>query len=170
MRLLIFFAASVVRRARSKVIGAAFLPHGDFAFDPSLVGGADGSSALHDAAVRVGARISAARPDILFVATPHGEAADVPFLFLDAEVAHGTAKIGLDLDRDCAEGCYETSLPVDEIGVASRAKIKRLTATSRRSSRTPLECYLSALVEDASRRRSRRTSRATRLLFCGGGS
>jgi len=124
-------AVLLTRRASSKVIGAAFLPHGDFCFDPSLVGGANGTTALRAAAAAVGDRVAAARPDVVFLSTPHGEAADVPFLFLDADVARGTAEIGLDLDRDCAYGCYEAALPVD-VQVARNVTRDAVDALRRR--------------------------------------
>ena len=107
--------------ARGKIVSAAYLPHGDFAFDPSLVKFANGSRELHDAAAVVGARLAALRPDIVVVSTPHGESLDRPFLFLDSSRARAKATIGLDLDRDCARGCYEASLPVDEIRIAENA-------------------------------------------------
>ena len=121
--------------AAATVIGAAFLPHGDFTFDPSLVRFANGSRALHDGAVAVGARFAAARPDVIFVSTPHGESADVPFLFLDATAAHAQATIGTDLARDCAKGCYEATLPVPDLRVAenaTRAAVARLRAAGFR--------------------------------------
>lgn len=121
--------------AWAKILGAAFLPHGDFAFDPSLVRFQNGSSQLHDAAVAVGARLAALEPDIILLSTPHGESADVPFLFLDASAARAKATIGLDLDRDCAKGCYEATLPVDEIAIAANATrdaVSRLRADGHR--------------------------------------
>lgn len=114
--LLVLLAARV---ASAEIIGAAFLPHGDFAFDPSLVNFENGSQALHDAAASVGAQLAAARPDVVLLSTPHGESADVPFLFLDATSADGFATVGLDLDRDCADGCYAATLPTSPLRVAA---------------------------------------------------
>ena len=124
--LLVLLAARV---ASAEIIGAAFLPHGDFAFDPSLVNFENGSQALHDAAASVGAQLAAARPDVVLLSTPHGESADVPFLFLDASLADGYATIGLDLDRDCADGCYDATLPTSPLRVdanLTRATVARL--------------------------------------------
>ena len=42
---------------------------------------------------------------------------------------------GLDLDRDCAKGCYEATLPVDEIAIdanATRDAVSRLRADGHR--------------------------------------
>jgi len=125
--------AAVAPYAAATVIGAAFLPHGDFAFDPSLVRFANGSRALHEGAVAVGARFAAARPDVIFVSTPHGESADVPFLFLDATAARARATIGTDLARDCADGCYEAALPDLRVAEnATRAAVARLRAAGFR--------------------------------------
>jgi hypothetical protein len=46
---------------------------GDFAYDPSLVHGANGSTAVHNAAVEAGRRVAAARPDLIVLTTPHGK-------------------------------------------------------------------------------------------------
>ena len=92
--------ASVLQIGYSRIVGAAVIPHGDFAFDPSLVNGTGGSQALHDGAEAVGARIAALRPDIIFLTTPHGIALERDFAVYENSNASGFASIGQDLHND----------------------------------------------------------------------
>lgn len=64
-----------------KIIGNAILPHGDFAYDPSLVNYEGGSAELHNASIAVGEWImNTLNPDVIFLTTPHGLALDNDFL------------------------------------------------------------------------------------------
>lgn len=121
--------------ASAKIVGSAFLPHGDFAFDPSLVSFENGSQALHDAGVVVGSHIVDLAPDIILISTPHGESEDVNFLFLDATRAHAKATIGLDLDQDCGDGCYTATLPVDHVKIAKNVTLETVEVLRSRGFR-----------------------------------
>ncbi|CAE7221084.1 unnamed protein product [Symbiodinium natans] len=55
-----------------KLLSTVVLPHGDFAYDPSLVNRSGGSVELHAAALKLGRAVSQAAPELLFVTTPHG--------------------------------------------------------------------------------------------------
>ena len=63
----------------AKVIGGAIIPHGDFAFDPSLVNSSSSALLLHEACVNLGEKISDLKPDIILLSTPHGVALDIDF-------------------------------------------------------------------------------------------
>jgi hypothetical protein len=54
------------------VVGAAVVPHGDFALDPTLVQRANGSQQVHDACLKASRLLQAMRPDRLVISTPHG--------------------------------------------------------------------------------------------------
>ena len=60
------------RSSNAKIIGAAVIPHGDFALDPSLVGNKNGSMELHVASLAVGKWIVDLNPDFVMMTTPHG--------------------------------------------------------------------------------------------------
>eukprot|EP01079_Euglenida_sp_SAG-EU17-18_P001284 gene1284-425_t len=72
--------AGVSREVGAEVVGAAVLPHGDFAFDPSLVDFKNHSTDLNRAALDVGSRAMALKPDLVVLITPHGVSADRDFL------------------------------------------------------------------------------------------
>eukprot|EP01130_Rhizamoeba_saxonica_P006460 TRINITY_DN2569_c3_g1_i1.p1 TRINITY_DN2569_c3_g1~~TRINITY_DN2569_c3_g1_i1.p1 ORF type:complete len:105 (+),score=7.22 TRINITY_DN2569_c3_g1_i1:1-315(+) len=56
----------------SKLVGLSVVPHGDFAYDPSLVDYKNGSMQLHKSCEYVGDWITSLQPDIIFLSTPHG--------------------------------------------------------------------------------------------------
>ena len=93
--LLLFLLAT--RPASSRVVGAAVIPHGDFTFDPSLVHFKNGSKELHAAAIGAGKAISALRPELIFLTTPHGMALERDFAVYENSNASGFASIGQDL-------------------------------------------------------------------------
>ena len=61
-----------------KILGAAFLPHGDFAFDPNLAH--NGSLGVHNAAKEAASYIQRLKPDLVFLTTPHGVSLTNEFL------------------------------------------------------------------------------------------
>eukprot|EP01084_Bolivina_argentea_P181671 313732_1 len=81
-----------------KIIGAAVIPHGDFAYDPSLVNYENGSLELHNASVAVGNWImNEMKPDLIFLTTPHAMALDNDFLIYENQQESGYALVGEDL-------------------------------------------------------------------------
>ena len=108
--LLLLLLPFAVPTADGRVIGAAVIPHGDFAYDPSLVDSKNGSLAIHDAAVELGATLSAAKPDIIFLATPHGVAAEDNFLIYENSKAEGYAILGADLNDPNSDKLYRVDL------------------------------------------------------------
>lgn len=85
------------RPVLSRIVGAAVIPHGDFAYDPSLVHNANGSLAVHNAALKAGKYIASLRPDIVFLSTPHGVALGNDFAAYSNSFAGGFAAVGGDL-------------------------------------------------------------------------
>jgi aromatic ring-opening dioxygenase LigB subunit len=83
------------------VIGAAVLPHGDFVYDPTLVG--RGSLRVHNAALKAGAFIDGLQPDIIVLTTPHGMTLDSQLALYGDTQAGGFANIGQDLHNKSAE-------------------------------------------------------------------
>ena len=81
------------------VVGAVVIPHGDFAYDPSLVHGANGSTEVHRAAVVAGKYIASLRPDIIMLSTPHGVALTNDFAFYTNSAGAGFAAVGGDLQN-----------------------------------------------------------------------
>lgn len=74
------------------------IPHGDFAYDPSLVNYENGSAELHNASLSVGDWImNEMKPDVIFLTTPHGMALDTDFLIYENEQESGYALVGEDL-------------------------------------------------------------------------
>uniref|UniRef100_A0A7S2TW11 Extradiol ring-cleavage dioxygenase class III enzyme subunit B domain-containing protein n=1 Tax=Lotharella oceanica TaxID=641309 RepID=A0A7S2TW11_9EUKA len=82
---------------RAELLGAAVIPHGDFAYDPSLVGGKNGSRELHQAAVEVGQWIASLKPDVIVMSTPHGMELTKDFLVYENAQLSGCAVVGDDL-------------------------------------------------------------------------
>ena len=79
-----FYLLLLIHRFECRIIGAAILPHGDFAYDPSLVNYENGSSELHNASMDVGNWImNEMKLDLIFLSTPHGMALDDNFIILE---------------------------------------------------------------------------------------
>jgi len=88
----------MLHRSNAELVGAAVIPHGDFAFDPSLVNFTNDSAALHEASLRAGQFVAnELAPDIIFLSTPHGLALSDDFLIYENPVAAGAAPVGNDL-------------------------------------------------------------------------
>jgi len=83
--------------ANAKIVGGAVIPHGDFAYDPSLVHGKNGSKELHKAALRVGRWIEQLEPDVILLSTPHGMELAEDFLIYQNDMLNGCAELGGDL-------------------------------------------------------------------------
>eukprot|EP01083_Nonionella_stella_P311548 1111259_1 len=86
------------------IIGAAVLPHGDFAYDPSLIDNKNGSLELHKACGAVGDWImNEMKPDLIFITTPHGLALDTDFLIYQNAQESGYVMLGDDLHNSSAK-------------------------------------------------------------------
>lgn len=72
-------ALAIARVVHGGVIGAAVIPHGDYALDPSIIDNVNGSLEIHRAALRVGALITQLQPDLIFLSSPHAVAIDRDF-------------------------------------------------------------------------------------------
>ena len=85
--------------AGGKIVGAVIVPHGDFAFDPSLVQYQNGSLEIHRAAKAAGRYLSALSPDVILLSTPHGVALSDDFAFYTNSYGAGYAMVGGDLQN-----------------------------------------------------------------------
>jgi len=85
-----------------RIIGAAVIPHGDFAYDPSLVNGEGGALELHRTSIEVGRWVESLNPDLILFSTPHGIAENNNFVLYGNTEASGFAPIGQDLQNDCS--------------------------------------------------------------------
>ena len=83
--------------AASVIVGAAVVPHGDFAFAPELVNNTNGSLEVHRACTELGAWIDSLQPTLIVLSTPHGMALDTDFLAYLNTNGSGFAAIGQDL-------------------------------------------------------------------------
>ena len=77
---LLLAVLALAHTARAVVIGAAVIPHGDFALDPSLVNYENGSLELHYNSLKLGHKIVDLKPDIIFLSSPHAIAHQRDFL------------------------------------------------------------------------------------------
>ena len=113
---LTFLSHLVINLANCKVIGGAILPHGDFAYDPSLVNFENGSYELHNASIEVGEWISnIMKPDLIFLSTPHGLELAIDFLIYENQNESGYALLGGDLDNSSfIEYKVELNMTTDE--------------------------------------------------------
>jgi aromatic ring-opening dioxygenase LigB subunit len=95
------FNGSVVVRA--KLLAAVILPHGDFAYDPTLLPASHPGRPIADRLANASRAVSHwlvqknVAPDVLFFSTPHGIALSNDFALYLGSMASGTARIGKDL-------------------------------------------------------------------------
>ena len=97
VRLGLLLWAAMVPLVLGRIVITAVLPHGDFAYDPSLVHNQNGSTMVHTAALRVAHAVHDTTPDIIMLSTPHGLASDREFLLYANTNGSGHADIGQDL-------------------------------------------------------------------------
>ena len=95
--LLLLLLAQFFHTSHGKVVGAAVIPHGDFAYDPSLVHNKNGSLKVHNAAIHAGDYISSLKPDIIVLTTPHGMSLTNNFAIYENSAGEGFAELGSDL-------------------------------------------------------------------------
>lgn len=108
---LAFVTLNSRQNVQARVVGAAVLPHGDFAFDPSLVGNKNHSLELHKGAQAVGAAVAALHPDIIVLTTPHGIESERDFAFYRNTNGSGFAHLGDDLHNASFPG-YDVNLNI----------------------------------------------------------
>mmetsp|Transcript_47506 Transcript_47506/g.144288 ORF Transcript_47506/g.144288 Transcript_47506/m.144288 type:complete len:317 (-) Transcript_47506:52-1002(-) len=101
------------RPASAELVAAAVLPHGDFAYDPSLLRNASArgkAERLREASRAAGAFIREARPEVVFLTSPHGLELTRDFLLYENPVLSGAAELGGDLGPNAST--YNVSLTV----------------------------------------------------------
>jgi len=113
------------RVAVSKIVLSAVLPHGDFVYDPSLVHNANGSVELHGNATLLGGAISSAKPDLIFLTSPHGLEDSQSFLLYANTAAAGYAELGQDL-HNASFPSYRVPLAVHGTPNISKALVAAL--------------------------------------------
>jgi len=99
--------ALVFESAEGEFVGAAVLPHGDFAYAPQLVRNENGSAELHKAALHAGSVIASWDLDMLILSTPHAIADSVRFALYANTNGSGYAAVGQDL--------HNASFPIDKV-------------------------------------------------------
>jgi aromatic ring-opening dioxygenase LigB subunit len=107
VQLLLFFTLVISLYSvdvRAKIVGAAVIPHGDFAYDPSLVDYQNGSLQIHNSSILVGQIISELEPELVFISTPHGLALTNDFAVYQNTNGSGYALIGSDLHNSSFPG------------------------------------------------------------------
>ena len=93
--------------ADGKLVGAAVMPHGDFAYDPTLFqryadydpNATRISYDLFRGSKQVGDYIASLNPDTIVVTTPHGLETDWDLGIYSNQQLKGTATVGRDLDE-----------------------------------------------------------------------
>ena len=95
------------RPAAARLVNSAVLPHGDFAYDPSLLKlwpeYFHSAQQLHHGAERVAQEVVAGSPDVVVLVTPHGLEADWDLAIYDNPSLVGVAEVGSDLDETFAQ-------------------------------------------------------------------
>lgn len=121
---------------RSRFIGAAVIPHGDFAYDPSLLDNGTPERQAADAVARAARRAGqfiagALDPDVIILSTPHGiELSNDYGLYLGSQ-ASGYATIGSDLGNASTKQQYTIQLPQMELAPKlSRSLMDKLSNES----------------------------------------
>ena len=94
---IIFYYLYLLQPITAIIIGGAVIPHGDFAYDPSLIHNANNSLLIHNASVALGETLISLQPDIIFLITPHGIALTNDFAISLSSNGTGYATIGDDL-------------------------------------------------------------------------
>ena len=86
------------------LVGAAVLPHGDFAYDPTLlsvprVGNWTAAEQLHRGSEAAGAVVASLHPDTIILVTPHGLQTSWDLAIYDNSDLRGDAIVGRDLEE-----------------------------------------------------------------------
>eukprot|EP01065_Artemidia_motanka_P019399 TRINITY_DN23030_c0_g1_i1.p1 TRINITY_DN23030_c0_g1~~TRINITY_DN23030_c0_g1_i1.p1 ORF type:complete len:307 (+),score=53.92 TRINITY_DN23030_c0_g1_i1:67-987(+) len=108
--------AALCRPCSAKVSALAVIPHGDFVYDPSLVGNDTGAVNLHKSAIAVGQWLDSAA-DAVFLSTPHGLELSSNFLVYLNAAEEGSATLGEDLHNSSFPG-YQVRMNVSTDSMA----------------------------------------------------
>jgi aromatic ring-opening dioxygenase LigB subunit len=113
---LVLLSNTIIPKTDAVLAGAAVLPHGDFAFDPTLLPPFTPerqiAKTVAAASRQAGAWLSHhVRPDIIFLSTPHGIKLDNDFSIFMGSRGSGTVSIGNDLYNKTKS--YNVSMEVD---------------------------------------------------------
>jgi aromatic ring-opening dioxygenase LigB subunit len=102
----------------------SILPHGDFAYDPSLVNFTGNSVEIRAATVFVGESLQALECAHVTMSSPHGQALDVPFAVYGNSAAAGFAPVGSDLNDPLHENynVYSGEVPGDVLTAVAIAE------------------------------------------------
>ena len=107
---------SIGRKVLSVIESIVILPHGDFAFDPTLVPAESQAAGvawkLFHAAHHVGRLVGNTDPDLIFLSTPHGISLANDFGVYMGDAAAGSAWIGKDLMDRTEVTPYRTELNI----------------------------------------------------------
>lgn len=108
---------AAARLAAGELVAAAVLPHGDFAYDPSLL--VDkverlAAQKLHYASQTAGRFVRTADPATVFLTTPHGLELSHDFLLYENPTLTGFAQVGEDLGPDAKTYNVSMTLQTDE--------------------------------------------------------
>ena len=122
---------ALTRCSLAVVLGGVVIPHGDFAYDPTLVTNA---TQIHAAAVHAGVIVTALQPDIVLLSTPHGMALDRDFLLYGNSEAAGFAMIGDDLHNESFPSyridLHATLEPNVSSSIESMARVSKLNVST----------------------------------------
>ena len=105
--IIILVINSVIQHSQGKIIGCSVIPHGDFAYDPSLVDNKNGSLKVHIGAVEAGKYIDSLEPDIIILTTPHNIAMTNNFAVFKNSIGTGFAELGDDLHNESFHHKYK---------------------------------------------------------------
>ncbi len=89
----------------AKLVAGAVLPHGDFAYDPTLLldpGARRLADRLQAGSATVGRLLAAAQPDVVVLSTPHGLQDDWDLVVYQNDHLNGVATVGRDLEASCS--------------------------------------------------------------------
>jgi aromatic ring-opening dioxygenase LigB subunit len=117
--------------ATAVLVGSILLPHGDFAYDPTLFEPHTEERRIATQ-IAIGSRragrwlIDEAKPDIIFLSTPHGIKLDNDFGLYMASTGGGSAVIGDDLYDDQKKG-KEYNVSLEDVNLAPALAVDLLT-------------------------------------------
>ena len=115
---LFLLSAQSAHLVESVLAGAIVIPHGDFAFDSSLIPSTQSEERFYADKISIASRLAGnwfydhLQPDIIFFSTPHGLKLDNDFAIFMGKKGQGTALIGKDVTTK-EKRLYNISLEVD---------------------------------------------------------
>jgi aromatic ring-opening dioxygenase LigB subunit len=129
-----FYSSNLFLLVEAVLAGAIVIPHGDFAYDPTLLpaGTVERRIAQHIAvASRTAGRwlFDDVQPDVLFLSTPHGIQLDTNFAIFMSKHGKGTVTIGGDLNNSSTQhdNSYNLTLGVELAPTLAQSLLDDLT-------------------------------------------